>query len=158
MTSATPLGRDARLAANPRARFDYEITGTLEAGMVLLGHEVKSARSGHLSLKGSYAVIRGGECWLLGAHISPYPKAGPLPGYDPTRSRKLLLSKTELKKLIGRMTAERLTLIPLSVYSRGRHLKIELGLARGKRKYEKRAAIKKREQEREMRQAMKRAH
>ncbi|MEK7607086.1 MAG: SsrA-binding protein SmpB [Patescibacteria group bacterium] len=158
MLSATrTLSAKDGLATNPRARFDYDIIETLEVGVVLLGHEVKSARSGHLSLKGSYAAIRGGECWILGMHISPYSKAGPLPGYDPTRSRKLLLSKSELKRVIGQLTALRLTLVPLRVYSKGRHLKIELGLARGKKKHEKRETIKKREQEREMRQALKRS-
>lgn len=146
----------ANLSINPRARFDYEIIETFEAGLVLLGHEVKSVRQGQMSLKGAYAAIRGNEVWLLSGRIAPYAKAGPLPGYEPTRSRKLLLKKEEVKKLIGRLQTERLTLIPLRVYAKGRHLKIELGLGKGKKKYEKKEAIKKQAVEREMAQAMRR--
>jgi len=142
------------LANNPRAKFDYDILQTWEAGLVLTGQEVKSIRGGHCSLKGAYATLRNNELWLLSAHIAPYPKAGPLPNYDPTRSRKLLLRQDELKKLIGRLRTERLTLVPLQVYTKGRRLKIEIGLGRGKRKYEKKESIKKMAVKREIAKAL----
>ena len=141
------------LATNTRARFDYEILKTFEAGIVLSGQEVKSVRAGNVSLKGAYATLKREEVWLLNAHISPYKKAGALSGYDPTRTRKLLLRTREIKELIGAIHAQGLTLIPLSLYTRGRRLKVELGLARGRKKYEKREVIKKRAIDREIRQA-----
>jgi SsrA-binding protein len=144
------------LATNPKAHSDYQILETYEAGIVLSGQEVKSIRQGHLSLKGAYATIRQGEAWLLGAYIAPYQKAGPLPYYDPTRSRKLLLKKEELKKIIGRLKTQHLTLVPLTVYTKGRYLKIELGLGRGKKKYEKKEIIKKRAIAREIERMMRR--
>lgn len=146
----------AILATNPKARFDYEILDKYEAGLVLLGHEVKSAKAGNISLRGAYAALRKGEAWLLGARIAPYAKAGRLPDYDPERPRKLLLRKKELKILVGRLQGERLTLVPLKVYTKGRRLKIEIGLGRGKRKYEKRETIKKKEIQREVARAMRR--
>lgn len=144
------------LADNPKAKYDYEILETFEAGLVLSGQEVKAARQGHLSLKGAYAAIRQGEVWLLGSHLSPYSKAGPLPGYDPSRSRKLLLTKNEIKRLVGRLQTERLTLLPIKVYTKGRRLKISLGLGRGKRQYEKKETIKKMAIKREIQQALRR--
>lgn len=143
------------LAQNPRAKFDYDILKTYEAGIVLEGHEVKSVRASNVSLKGAYATLKGGELWLLNAHISPYKKAGHLKDYDPTRSRKLLLHARELKELIGTLQSQRLTLIPISLYTRGRRLKVELGLGRGRKKYEKREVIKKRVTEREIRETVK---
>ena len=143
------------LAENKKARFDYEILETLEAGLVLQGHEVKAVRDGHVSLKGAYAVVKDGECWLLNAHISPYKKAGPLPGYDPTRSRKLLLHKKELISLLQRLQQKRLTLTPLRVYTKGRRIKLALGLARGKRVYEKRESLKQRAVDREIERSLK---
>ena len=141
------------LATNPRAKFDYDILKIFEAGLMLTGQEVKSVRAGNVSLKGAYATLKGEEVWLLNAHISPYKKAGALSGYDPTRTRKLLLRTREIKELIGAIHAQGLTLIPLSLYTRGRRLKVELGLARGRKKYEKREVIKKRAIDREIRQA-----
>ena len=123
---------------------------------MLSGQEVKSVRGGNVSLKGAYATLKAGEVWLLNAHISPYKKAGALPSYDPTRSRKLLLRAREIKELMGKLEAERLTLVPLSVYTRGRRLKVELGLGRGRKKYEKREVIKKRAVDREIREKLKR--
>ncbi|MDP3245221.1 MAG: SsrA-binding protein SmpB [bacterium] len=146
--------RQTFLANNPKAKFDYEILETFEAGLVLSGQEVKSARQGRFSLKGSYAAARQGEIWLLGSHLAPYSKAGAMHGYDPERSRKLLLKKSEIKKLIGRLQTERLTLIPLKVYTKGRRLKIALGLGRGKRQYEKKEIIKKTAINREIQQAL----
>jgi SsrA-binding protein len=143
------------LADNRRAFHDYDIKQTFEAGIVLLGHEVKAARDGHISLKGAYAIVRDKEAWLLNAHISPYKKAGPLPGYDPTRSRKLLLHRQEIASLLGKLQSERLTLVPLKIYTSKRRLKISLGLGKGKKMYEKREAIKKRDVEREIRRSLK---
>lgn len=142
------------LAKNPRAKFDYQILETIEAGLVLKGHEVKAVRDGSISLKGAHASVVKGEVWLINAHIGAYKKAGDLKDYDPTRSRKLLIHKRELKKLIGTLQSQGLTLIPISVYTRGRRLKVELGLARGKKKYEKRETIKKRAVDREIRSTL----
>lgn len=144
------------LAQNPRAKFDYDILKTLEVGIVLTGQEVKSVRAGNVSLKGAYATIHSGELWLLNAHIGAYKKAGRLADYDPTRSRKLLLHNREIKELIGALQSQRLTLIPLSLYTRGRRLKVELGLGRGRKKYEKREVLKKRAVAREIRNTLKR--
>lgn len=149
-------GRMPTLATNSRAKFDYDILKTYEAGIVLTGQEVKSVRSGNVSLKGAYGALHGGELWLINAHIGPYKKAGRLADYDPTRTRKLLLRSREIKELIGKVQSQGLTLIPLSVYTRGRRLKVELGLGRGRKKYEKREVIKKRAIQKELRQALKR--
>lgn len=144
------------LAKNPRAKFDYDILKTYEAGIVLSGQEVKSTRSGNVSLKGAYAALHNGELWLLNAHIGPYKKAGSLEDYEPTHSRKLLLHKRELKELIGKLQAERLTLIPISVYTARRRIKVELGLGRGRKRFEKREVIKKRSVQKEIQQALRR--
>lgn len=142
------------LAANRRARHDYAIHDTFDAGMVLTGAEVKSVKAGMVSLKGSYVGIRGGEAWLLGATISPYPQAGKNPDYDPHRSRKLLLTKSELGQIAGALSRERLTAVPLEVYTRHGLVKIKIGLARSKKQYEKRETIKKRDIEREVRRTI----
>lgn len=144
------------LATNKRARFDYDLLETYEAGVVLTGQEVKSIRQGNVSLKGAFVTIRDNEAWLTNAHIGLYEKAGPLPGYDPTHPRKLLLNKNELKTLLGKRKQSGLTLLPLSVYTKRNRLKIKVGLGRGKKKYEKREVIKKREVDRSLREAMKR--
>ncbi|MEA3272546.1 MAG: SsrA-binding protein SmpB [Patescibacteria group bacterium] len=144
------------IAINKKALFDYEILEKLEAGLVLTGQEVKSVKNGQINLKGSYVTLKDGEAYLLNAHISPYKKAGILKDYNPTRSRKLLLHKKELTRLIGKSQEKGLTIIPLKVYTKGRgKIKIEIGIGRGKKKYEKRETIKKREVEREIRQKMK---
>jgi SsrA-binding protein len=143
------------LAINKKAKHDYEIIDTFEAGLVLLGHEVKSVRGGGLSLQGAYAAVRGGEAWLIGAHIRRYSPAGRLEGYDPERTRKLLLRRRELQRLIGKLQEKRLTLVPISVYTRGSKIKVELGLARGKKQYEKREALRKRDLDRELRRSLK---
>lgn len=142
------------LATNPRAKFDYDISDKFSAGIVLSGQEVKSVREGNVSLKGAYAVIKQGEIWLLNAHISPYKKAGRLNDYDPTRSRKLLLRAREIKKIAGTLQSKGLTLVPISVYTNRRRLKIEIGLGRGRKKYEKREVIKKRDTDREIRRKL----
>src|ERR1051325_2975739 len=120
-----------QLALNKRARFDYEILEKFEAGVMLLGSEVKSVRAGRMSLLGSYVTINRGAAWLLGAHIPRYPQAGPQPGYDPDRTRKLLLHGREIKRLGGKLDQKGLTLVPISVYTKGPKIKLEFGLARG---------------------------
>lgn len=143
------------IATNKRAKFDYDILETYEAGVVLQGHEVKSARAGNVSLAGAFVTIRDNEAWLTNAHIGLYAKAGPLPGYDPTHTRKLLLKKREIATLLGKRKQAGLTLLPLSLYTTRNRLKLEIGLARGRKKYEKREVIKKRDTDRAMREAMK---
>lgn len=140
------------IAVNKRALFDYEILEKFEAGIVLTGAEVKSVKNGHIGLKGSYVTFKNSEAYLLNAHISPYQKSGKIAGYNPTKTRKLLLNKSELKRLSGKLSEKGLTVAPLKVYTttRGR-IKIEIGLCRGKKRFEKREIIKKREIEREMR-------
>lgn len=138
------------IVKNKRAYFDYEILEKFEAGLVLTGQEVKSARLGHVKLTGAYVTIGHTGASLLNARISPYPFAGRLEGYDPERSRKLLLKDKEIKYLHEKSAAEGLTIVPVSLYTRGRHLKLEIGLAKGKKKYDKRASIKKREVDREI--------
>jgi len=144
------------LAKNKKARFDYEILDTLEAGLVLSGQEVKSARQGQASLKGAYVTINNhGEAYLLNATIPPYKMAGPLPNYDMTRSRKLLLHKKELDSLQGKLQQSGLTLVALSLYTKNNKIKLEIGLAKGKKKTDKRRTIKEREQKRELGRTMK---
>jgi len=135
---------------NKKARFNYEITETLEAGIELLGPEVKSIKGGMGSLEGAYAVVRGGEVFLLGSNIPPY-QAGNMPkGYDPLRTRKLLLTKKEIIELSQMEQEKKLTIVPLSMYNKGGKVKVSLGVARGKKKFDKRETIKKRDTEREI--------
>ena len=132
-------------ANNPKASFDYEILETLEAGIVLEGHEVKAIKTGKASIKGSYVKILNNEPFLIGATISPYQPANTPKDYDPQRSRKLLLSKKEISTLIGTSQAERTTLIPLKFYDKKGRIKLLIGVARGKKKYDKRETIKKKD-------------
>lgn len=143
------------LATNDRARYDYEILDRMEAGLVLSGHEVKSAKTGHMKLKGAHVAFTRGEAMLVGAHVARYPKAGPLPDYDPDRSRKLLLHKRELEKLRGKREEDGLTIVPLRAYMKAGRIKIEIAIARGKKQYEKRESIKKRDLDRQVRSALK---
>lgn len=131
------------LATNINAR-NYQISDRLEAGVALLGCEVKSVRNGQISLKESFARMRNGEVWLMNAHIAPYPHGTPA-GYQPTRNRKLLLRAKEIKSLIGKLQGQGLSLIPLNVHLKHNHIKIELGVGKGLKKYDKRAAIKQKE-------------
>jgi len=141
---------------NRKARHDYEIEEVIEAGIQLLGPEVKSLREGRASLVDSYAKIKKGEVFLYNMHISPYTHAGHV-NLDPRRTRKLLLKKREIKRLIGKTEEKGFTLIPTKVYfSPKGWAKVELALAKGKRKYDKRKAIKERELRREMEQVKKR--
>ncbi|MDK1019410.1 MAG: SsrA-binding protein SmpB [Actinomycetota bacterium] len=140
------------VATNRKARYNYEILDTFEAGMVLRGSEVKSLRAGQVQLKDSYASIRGGEVWLESVHIAPYSFAED-GGHDPERPRKLLLHRREIDRLFSRIREEGLTLVPLQVYFRDGRAKVELGLARGKRTRDKRQSIVERQQKREMERA-----
>jgi SsrA-binding protein len=141
---------------NKKAFHDYFIEETFEAGLVLVGTEVKSLRLGRAHLKESYARIKGEEVFLVHTHISPYAQADSFTRPDPTRTRKLLLHKKEIKKLIGKTREKGYTLIPTKIYFKNGKAKVAIGLARGKKLYDKREAIKKKTVEREMEKAVKR--
>lgn len=147
-TTETGAGRKV-VALNRKARHDYEILEKIEVGVVLLGSEVKSLREGRVNLKDSYATVRGGEVWLTSCHITPYRNATHQ-NHDAERERKLLLHRREIARLTGKTVEKGLTLVPLSVYFTGGRVKIELGLARGMKKYDKRAVIRERDQKREL--------
>ncbi|MCF8034622.1 MAG: SsrA-binding protein SmpB [Desulfarculaceae bacterium] len=142
------------IARNKKARFDYELSDRFEAGLVLAGTEVKSLRMGKASLSEAYARIKNGEVWLVGCQIQPYPFAY-YDNHDPTRPRKLLLHKREIKRLTGKLAEQGYSLIPVALYFKRGKAKVELALGKGKKRHDKRAAIKRREQEREMARAMK---
>ena len=142
-----------RLAANRRARHNYHILDKLEAGIALLGTEVKAVREGKIQLKDSYIEIREGEAYLIGAHISPYSH-GNRETHDPDRPRKLLLKRREIDKLHGRITLQGQTCIPLSVYLKANLIKLEIALAKGKKLYDKRQAEKARVLDKEAREAV----
>lgn len=149
------------VAVNKRANFDYQILETYEAGLVLFGHEVKSVKTGHVSLKGSYITFKQQsrvgklpEAYLINAHISLYKHAGKLDGYDPTRSRKILLKKNEIEKLMGKKREQGLTLVPIKIYTKRSLLKLEFGIGKGKKKHDKREDIKKKDLDRSMRRLM----
>ncbi|MEK7585229.1 MAG: SsrA-binding protein SmpB [Patescibacteria group bacterium] len=133
---------------NREARFHYELLQKWEAGIELVGLEVKSVKAGRVNLTGAHAVVRGGEVYLLNADIAPYQPANTPPDYDSRRTRKLLLTKREISQLLELEQEKRLTIIPLSMYSKGRNIKVEIALARGKKQYDKREAIKKRDTKR----------
>ena len=141
--------RDRAIATNRRARHEYEILETVEAGLVLRGTEVKSLRDGLVNFKDSYASVRNGEGWLLGCHINPYSH-GTDANHDPERDRKLLLHKREIARLSGKISERGLTLVPLRLYFKEGRAKVELGLARGKKLHDKRATLREREVRREM--------
>lgn len=139
------------ISENKRARFDYEISETITAGIQLNGQEVKSAKNGQFQIAGSRAIIRGREIWLINSHIPPYqPKNAPL-NYEEDRVRKLLLKKEEIKKFLGKLHDKGHELIPTKVYLKKRFIKVEIGYGKLKRKSDKREAIKKQSQEREVR-------
>jgi SsrA-binding protein len=139
------------LAENRRARFDYEILDTFEAGVELLGFEAKSVKLGRMNLSGAYVIIRAGEAWLLNASIQPFQPGNAPKEYDPDRTRRLLMHQKEIKSLVGKLDRERLTLIPLKAYIKKNLVKLELGLGRSRKTKDKREVIKKRDVEREMR-------
>ena len=148
------MGTGRTLVVNRQARFNYEILEKFEAGISLVGTEVKSIREGKGNIKEAYADIRGGEAWLIGAHISPYSH-GNITNHDPLRDRKLLLNAREIDRLQGKVMEKGLTLVPLRLYLKGRLIKLELGVARGKKLVDKREDIKKRDQEREIQREIK---
>ena len=135
--------------SNRKARHDYFIIEAFEAGIILTGTEVKSLRQGNANLQDSYAELRSGEVWLEGMHINPY-EHGSIYNHEPRRKRKLLLQKKQIRKLLGGLKEKGLTLVPLSVYFKGPYAKVELALARGKKSYDKREAIAKRESDRNL--------
>ncbi|MBF0329285.1 MAG: SsrA-binding protein SmpB [Nitrospirae bacterium] len=139
---------------NRKAYHDYTIEETLEAGIQLVGTEVKSLREGKANLKDSHAIIKGDEVFLLSCHVSPYSH-GNIMNHDPLRTRKLLLHRKEIERMRGKMQQKGYTLVPLKIYFKGPFAKVELGLAKGKRTYEKREAIKEREAKRDIERVMK---
>ena len=141
------------VASNRRARHDYAIQGTLEAGIQLTGDEVKSLRGGRASLTDCYARVRGGEAWIEGMHIPPYEQ-GDVKRHLPTRPRKLLLHRREIERLTSQQQEERLTIVPLRVYFTHGIAKVELGVGKGKREFEKRQSIAKRESQREIERSL----
>ncbi len=141
------------LATNKKARFEYDLIEFFEAGVVLRGTEIKSARDSNVSLQDSYAVMEKDEVFLYNMFIAPYEPANRF-NHEPKRKRKLLLRKSEIKRLMGKMSGAALTVIPTKVYLKNGKAKVEIALARGKKKYDKREVIKKREQDREARRAM----
>ena len=138
------------IATNPIAHQNYFLSEMVEAGLVLKGSEVKSIRAGQVSIHEAYAKIAKGEAWVVNMDIAPYAQAGPF-NHEPKRTRKLLLNRTELRRLIGKTAERGLTLVPLSLYFKSGFAKLEIGLARGKKQYDKREAIKKREMSRDLR-------
>ena len=143
------------ITVNRRAFHDYHILERLEAGLVLTGTEIKSIRQGQVNIRHAYAKVEDGELWLMGAHIALYP-AGGVHNHEPTRTRKLLVHQDEISRLQGQLAQKGITLVPLRLYIKNHKAKVELGLARGKRVYDKRQAIRRREAEREARRAIRR--
>jgi len=143
------------VATNKKAGFDYELQQRYEAGLILSGAEVKSVKNGHISLRGSFVTLHDGELYLTNANISPYPFAKSTTAYDPVRSRKLLVRKSEIRSLIGKLQIKGLTLVPLRVYTKRRLIKLEFALARGKKAYDKRSDIAKKDSKRKIQRALK---
>lgn len=144
------------ISDNRKARFLYEILETYEAGIELVGTEVKSIRAGRVNLRDGYGIIRHGEAFLLNLHISPYNASGEYFNHDPRRTRKLLLHKKEINKLIGLLEQQGLTLVPLKMYFKKGLVKISLGVGKGKKLQDKRETLKRRQDERDMARALKR--
>lgn len=145
---ATDCKAMADFATNPRARFDYEILETIEAGVVLRGYEVKSIKTGRISIKGAYVRIINGAAWLVGASIPPYQPGNTPVDYKEQSDRKLLLSRSQTASLLGLAQSHGITLVPLRLYGKKGLIKLEIGIARGKKKYDKRESIKKKDTER----------
>ena len=142
-------------AENRKARFNYEILEKYETGIELLGTEVKSVRGGQMSLEGAFVIMRGGEAFLINANIPPYQVKNSPKDYDPLRNRKLLLTKKEISGLSGSEKNKSLTIVPISVYNKNRKIKVEIALVKGKKKFDKRETIKKRDTDREIRREYK---
>ncbi|MCL2859644.1 MAG: SsrA-binding protein SmpB [Oscillospiraceae bacterium] len=138
------------IAKNPNARHNYIILDTLEVGIVLNGTEIKSIRNGNANLKNSYAIIKNGEAYIIGLHVSPYEQ-GNIFNKDPLRNRKLLLNKSELNKLIGRIKQQGVTLVPISMYFKNNFVKIELGVGKGKKLHDKREDLAKKDADMDIR-------
>ena len=151
-----PAKHDATrvIARNKRARFDYEIIDQWEAGVMLTGTEVKSLREGRAVINDAFGVVKDGEVWLLNMHVPPYDMGNQF-NHEPARTRKLLLHQREIRRLIGAVERQGLTLIALELYFKGSHAKVRIGLGKGKKVHDKRATIKKREGEREIARALK---
>ena len=147
----------ATLAVNRKARFDYEILERVEAGLVLKGSEIKAMREGRTSLAEAFARPENGELWLFNAHVAQYSAGGQANNHDPTRPRKLLLHKEQISRLTSQVSEKGLTLVPLRLYIKRHRAKVELGVAKGRQKYDKRRAIIDRERDQEARQAIGRA-
>ena len=148
MSPKSPTGPRS-VATNRKARHDYDILDTFEAGIVLAGSEVKSMRDGKVQLRDAYARVDDGEVWLHGVHVPPYLRAQGFGAHDPDRSRKLLLNRREIDEVADRLAQQHLTLVPLSLYFKEGRAKVELALARGRKTYDKRAAIAERDSDRE---------
>ena len=145
----------ANYAENRKARFDYEILEKYEAGIELLGTEVKSVRGGRMSLEGAFVIVRGGEAYLINTNIPPYQMKNTPTEYDPLRNRKILLTKKEIAELAGSEKNKSLTIVPISVYNKNRKIKLEIALVKGKKKFDKRETLKKRDSDREVRREYK---
>lgn len=145
---------DNLVAQNKKARHDYSVEETYEAGIVLTGTEIKAVRDRRVNLRDGYAQIRGGEAWLMNVHISPYDQGNQF-NHDPLRNRKLLLHKKELRRLSSDLKAQGITLVPLKMYIKHGYAKVLLGVAKGKHEYDKRETLKKREQDRQIERVMK---
>jgi len=143
------------LVEHKRARFDFEILETIEAGLVLFGTEVKSLRKGQGKLEGAHVVVRGGEAFLVGAHIPPFQPKNVRADFDPERSRRLLVSREQIAELSQKSDGQGLTIVPLSMYNKGRNIKLSIGIARGKKKYDKRETLKKRDMQRSIERKLK---
>jgi SsrA-binding protein len=145
------------IATNRKARHDYLIEDTFEAGLVLTGSEIKSVRAGQVNLRDSYATVRDGELWLVNAHIAPYKQAS-FQNHEPRRERKLLLHRREIDVLVRKLQEKGLTLVPLQLYLKHSWAKVQLGLARGKKSYDKRQALRERDDRRQIDRALGRRH
>ena len=141
------------IATNKKARHDYLIEDTIEAGLVLTGSEIKSVRAGQVNLRDSYATLRNGELWLINAHIAPYKQAS-FQNHEPRRERKLLLHRREIGRLTGKLQEKGLTLIPLQMYLKDSWAKVQLGLGRGKKLHDKRQTLRERDDRRQMARAL----
>ena len=145
--------RTKTVSVNRKARRDYFIDETLEAGIVLTGSEIKSVRAGRVNLADSYVLLKDGEAWLLNTHIAPYRHASG-PGHDPRRTRKLLLHRYQLDRLAGRVRAKGFTVVPLRMYLKNNRAKVEVALARGKKQYDKRQSLAERDAQRDVERAL----
>ena len=148
---------DKVIAKNPTARHNYTITETYQAGIVLTGTEIKSIRNGKVNIKDTYVTIKNGEVWVLGMHISPY-EHGNIFNKDPLRDRKLLLTKREINKLYGMIKTKGISIVPLSMFFKGNKVKVEIGIGKGKKLYDKREDMAKKDAQLDMQRAMKNSY